>query len=361
MPDLKTRVAWAILVLMMLASGQAPALLSQSKYRTDSDIKKTLLEKYRIQPEWQEMEIVRIFPGEEDLKSSHYLNYPSDLVRIGDNLFVGDYGLGQVLIFDKDGTYRGTFGRRGQGPGEFSRLGEIAGNEASGIYVTDSGRIQHFSLDGSFLESFKFFDIVNDMVINGPHLLINAIYGQSKNKQNPLIIRCDLAGNIISTFGNRIDQDNHYSTDSRAYLAARGSETVAVFRHYPQIQIYDHLGVLKKQSQISIPILTHLEKFNYDSSFTNPMPGVINLTRLVAGVQIARDKIFILLHLPRIEIHEIDESGKVQKVYYSQRLNNIVDYRGFALRPDGPDYFAYIVTVSEEEISLYTFKIKQTR
>jgi hypothetical protein len=359
MPKLETKAGCMILLLLMFASVRPPELRSQDKYRTDSDIKKTLLKKHKIQPEWQEMEIIGVFPREEDIKASRYFSNPSDLVRIGDNIFVGDYGLGQVLIFDKNGAYRGAFGRRGQGPGEFSRLGEIAGSEDGGIYIVDSGRIQHFSLDGRFLGSFKYFDIVNDMVLNGRDLLVNPIFGPLKDKQNPLIIRCDRAGNVISTFGRRIDQDDHYSFDSRVYLADRGGEVVVVFRHYPLVQIYDKTGFLKKESRINLPVLTYLEKFNYDRTFANPKPGVINLTRLVAGLQTAGNRIFILLHLPRIEIHEIDESGNVQGVYYCQHLTNIVDYRGFALRSDGPDYIAYIITVSEEENLLSVLRIKR--
>jgi hypothetical protein len=341
-----------VFLLVLLTSMTLFPLSTQKKYQTDTDIKQLILKNHPIQPGWHRMEVRRLFPDEEDVKASHYLSNPADACRVGDYLYVVDYGLGQIIKFDKYGLFSGSFGRRGQGPGEFSRAGQIAGSESGEIFVVDSARIQCFSSDGIFLRNFKVYLMVNDMVIKKKELLVNALYGFYGNEKKPLIVRYDDAGNALEPFGERIDQASHYSVDSRAYLNLYKEQLLVAFRHYPVIRLYDEKGTLFRESRIRIPILARLERYNYDKEFTNPVPGVINLTRAIAGIQTIQDRIFILLHLPRIEIHEVDLSGKVINSFYSNHISEVNDYHGFIIWPNGRELIAYVISSSPSEIIL---------
>jgi len=77
------------------------------------------------------------------------------------NLYVADSGWNRISKFDSEGKYIGSFGRDGQGPGEFlARPGSnplrISFGNDKNIYVTDTGnlRLSIFSQEGKFLKQF---------------------------------------------------------------------------------------------------------------------------------------------------------------------------------------------------------------
>jgi len=85
------------------------------------------------------------------------------------NLFVADSGFNRIFKFDLNGKYIASFGRSGQGPGEF--LGSYRGRNIrisygnnGKIYVMDPGnrRLSIFSVDGIFLNQFPIHDFLYD-------------------------------------------------------------------------------------------------------------------------------------------------------------------------------------------------------
>ncbi len=74
------------------------------------------------------------------------------------NLYVADRGWSKIFKFDPNGQFIMSFGREGQGPGEFGGrgLGISLGNEGN-IYVFDRGnfRLSVFSKKGEFVKSFS--------------------------------------------------------------------------------------------------------------------------------------------------------------------------------------------------------------
>ncbi len=71
------------------------------------------------------------------------------------NIYISDgYLHSRVAKFDKDGTWIGTWGKRGPGPGEFWTVHNIAVDGQDRIWVADrnNGRLQLFDTDGNFLK-----------------------------------------------------------------------------------------------------------------------------------------------------------------------------------------------------------------
>jgi hypothetical protein len=344
--------------IFLIAAVMPGFILAQKRYQTDTDIKRVVLKGHPVLPNWRKMEVIRIFPDQEDIKASRYFSNPADACRSGDFLYVVEYGLGRVFRFDKSGSFCGSFGRRGQGPGEFSRAGQIASSGSGDIFVTDSGRIQCFSDDGKFRGTFKVFSLVNDMIAGKSELFINPIYGPGGGEAEPLIIRYDHEGSPLEPFGERIDKKGHYSADSRAFIDFYGEKVIVAFRHYPLLRLYDEKSILIREARIDIPVLDRIAGYNNQKAFTNPAPGVVNLTRVLAGIQVVQGRIFVLLHMPRIEIHEIDLFGRVISSFYSDHLGEIVDYSGFVIWPIGNGLVAYIVTSTANDVNLSVLRMK---
>lgn len=330
---------------------------TQKKHLTDSDIKRNLMKHHKVDKKWERLRVLKRFPTNQDEKKGYYLNYPVDLCVSNKNIFIVDYGTGKVIKLSLDLEYNSEFGRRGQGPGDFSRAGEIGVSDEEELYVVDSGRIQIFNTKGEFLRLFKIFNIPHDILIKNKTLYANCIYGFYEKEEKPLIIQYDATGKIIKSFGARINKKNHFSIDSRAYLSQNKNEILVAFKHYSKVNIYSDDGNLKRNIRIKFPILEELEKYNHDKNFTNPSPGIINLPRLIAGIDCYREKIFLLLHLPRIEILELDMEGKIWNVYFSQIYDDIIDYRGFKTMEINDVLSFLILTSSPEKIQLTTFGV----
>ena len=82
------------------------------------------------------------------------------------NIYILDYKLHCIKIFDPSGDYLKTIGREGEGPGEFRGAAGIA-IDASGRIITHdfmNKRFQIFGPDGEYLDSHLFQDNVDDMV-----------------------------------------------------------------------------------------------------------------------------------------------------------------------------------------------------
>ncbi len=69
-------------------------------------------------------------------------------------LFVGDSRNGRIAVFDPEGTYVRSIGRRGEGPGEFQFGPDFPINLHEGIlstHMTQSGTTVRFGTDGTYL------------------------------------------------------------------------------------------------------------------------------------------------------------------------------------------------------------------
>ncbi len=72
-------------------------------------------------------------------------------------LWVADGRAARLYVFGPDGTLLQQLGRRGEGPGEFQRIGGIARGVNDSIYVWDwqLQRLSVFSPEGAFVRSFS--------------------------------------------------------------------------------------------------------------------------------------------------------------------------------------------------------------
>jgi len=100
-------------------------------------------------------EIVRIGtmegPEETQFSSPGALDIDPDTREI----FVGDAVSGNIRVFDRHGQFLRSFGRRGQGPGEFNEM-PVFSVARDTVLVLDRTRMHLFDRDGGYLKSAMF-------------------------------------------------------------------------------------------------------------------------------------------------------------------------------------------------------------
>lgn len=114
--------------------------------------------KNHSEPLYGEIEFVL----EEDLsigsnKDENYLFFRGIdfVVNNNEDILILDIGNCRIQIFDKDGKYLSTIGRKGQGPGEFINPFDIQLDSNNNIYVQDSRKIHVFNNHGNFERSVQ--------------------------------------------------------------------------------------------------------------------------------------------------------------------------------------------------------------
>ncbi len=97
--------------------------------------------------------------GGPDVKGDCAFNQIQTIaVDAQENIFVLDYKESNVKVFDKNGKYLRTIGRKGQGPGEFDGPAVMGFDRASGaLLVLESGarRISCFDPQGKFIKAMS--------------------------------------------------------------------------------------------------------------------------------------------------------------------------------------------------------------
>jgi len=131
---------------------------------------------------------------------------PGDLVedRAG-NIYIADAGQYRIQKFDPDGIFLATFGRKGQGPGEFSTIRSLSIDSANRLHALDDSqrRIQIFRTDGTVTETIKLLrGQMDDLrcLDKGSYLVHEQIPGPRPVEQKTLLKIVDSKETILADF-----------------------------------------------------------------------------------------------------------------------------------------------------------------
>ena len=147
--------------------------------------------------------------------------YFSNLIGLAVNekerIFTLDFKAGDVKVFDKNGNFVKTFGKRGQGPGEFSRPYHIFVSRQKEVVIFDivNRRFSYFSFDGEFIKNV------------------------STAKYNFGLSNADSEGNIIGLIPDRDPENPVYAL--RKFDLDLNPLMTYVTSPYPDPQVYNPL------------------------------------------------------------------------------------------------------------------------
>jgi len=98
------------------------------------------------------------------------------------NFYVTDSDTHRILKYDSEGKFLLSFGREGQGPGEFQSLSVTRFDKDNNLYITDPGnrRISFFDKNGKFLRQIRMSERYEDVFINSKGFLVAKKPGASQ-------------------------------------------------------------------------------------------------------------------------------------------------------------------------------------
>ena len=169
------------------------------------------------------------------------------------HIYVVEEGSKRVQKFDSTGAYLLTIGRSGQGPGEFQEPTKLQFDSEENIYVADfkNGTITRFSQDGTYMDSFMPEQAIYDFVLSTSDEIIIL-----SSKQDYKFFKYDTAGNLISSFSEKIKAENWY--DELIYNSGELTTDNKGFLYFSYLQpyvidIYDKDDILRRVIKKDIP------------------------------------------------------------------------------------------------------------
>jgi sugar lactone lactonase YvrE len=184
------------------------------------------------------IELIRTIGDINTLDENLAFNLPSDIVQDDTgNIYILDAGNCRVQKFDSEGKYIDTFGREGQGPGEFNTPTSLDIDANGNLIVSDpiGRKIQVFSTEGSLRKTMTLtkHPLSEAYALNSGLLAIKGTVGYDFEGKDDeplpkLICLLDSEGNIQREFGEMFDYKHrllnhrgnvfHFVTDQNDYI-----------------------------------------------------------------------------------------------------------------------------------------------
>lgn len=305
--------------------------------------KEKMLKKFPVRKNAKTLKLIDSFPKEEDMEKDIYLRGANYFCVYDDRIYISDARRNMVLEFTLQGKYITAFGRKGQGPGEFSNILGIDTTASGNLVVLDEGnrRIQFLSGKGLYINSFKLFKASKDIVVDESgkiYITPSSFHSRKKN----LIEIFNEWGNLIGEIGkNTVDI---YRSECTIAMDKKNGKIAVGWRHFPEVRIYTPEGKLVSEIDIEHKLFKHYEELNHKAEYDQG----ITLYDIISALSIKNNKLFILNRFPRIEILVLDMNGEITETYYYDFPGELFITSDFYVMEKNGTYVFYVLQFHEE-------------
>ena len=147
-----------------------------------------------------------------------------------ENVYVSDDYVSRISIYDKDGNFLTSWGKRGSGDGEFNGPSGLAFDKDDNLYVVDSlnHRVQKFTKDGAFLHKWGSFG-GGQREFNMPWGIASDSEGQVyvTDWKNDRVQKFTPEGEYLATFGSAGTGDGELHRPTGVAIDGEGDVYVA--------------------------------------------------------------------------------------------------------------------------------------
>jgi len=230
--------------------------------------------------------------------------------------------------FDTAGEMQLKIGKKGRGKGSLPAPTDIA---TAGSYLivhdTEKQRLEFLDFEGNYVKNRKISDFT-DFVLDEDEGLYVAHH--IEDEHSPLITVYFPAGKKL-TFGKPLFFRHSMQVLNSLSLALNGKgELYVAFTYFPVVRKYSVSGKLLGEYRLDSPIMKAKENYN----LKKVGEGIAYKARrvgyrdVIVGIRSFKGKIYLLSHVPRLEITEMDEEGTVTATYWmnSQEVYETHDF-----------------------------------
>jgi DNA-binding beta-propeller fold protein YncE len=168
--------------------------------------------------------------GEED-GDSNYVFYRAYNIVVDskENIYVLDTGNHRVQVFNKEGSFLYSFGKKGEGPGEFQMPFGMCIFEDEKLYILDgqTRRVSIFKVIGEFINSFDIIDgSAQYLYLDDYENLYYAksIMGKTPGDRTINVSKYNFKGDLLATF--------HEVSDNRMKIVRNGSNVSFIIKMF---------------------------------------------------------------------------------------------------------------------------------
>jgi sugar lactone lactonase YvrE len=248
---------------------------------------------------------------------------PSDVaVDKEGNVYVLDSGNHRIQKFDPEGKYVASFGRQGQGPGEFQYPQSIDIDTEGNIYVADSGnqKIHILKPDGAFDKDIKIADESPGMIRirhgkliqgKGASMFSLQLGMMNQDEELPQLIKVlDMEAEVQNEFGeqkdykdflvNRMGNRYHFFVDEEGcvYLA---------FDYQNRIEKYSPEGKLlwRADRELNYDVSTPKAKGSRSGSGGRMLVRMPDMNKVASGIAVDdQDRVWVVTNKRQIKEDE---------------------------------------------------------
>ncbi|HSR69733.1 MAG TPA: hypothetical protein VLU25_17505 [Acidobacteriota bacterium] len=201
------------------------------------------------------------------------------------------------------------------------------------VYVDVSGRIDSFGSSGERLFSFHtYYNLFDFTVLPDGSIWVNPRWTRARPDQ-PLLIHLDASGRKIAGLGQRSSQEAWRGLLDNVFLASGFGRLWALGQREPVLRVFDTgSGREIAARQIKHPLFREVR-----AAARWPLTGgqgrSLLAPRYTADLVLDGKELFVLLHLPFVEILRLDFEGREKARYRWQDDNlQLLDLNGLDVR-----------------------------
>jgi hypothetical protein len=199
------------------------------------------------------------------------------------------------------------------------------------LFLLDNNGLNVFDKEGKLIKTIN------------PHLFIEDFFVQSDEKYFVSLAELRLENDtklvsILNSTGKRVESIcdpnpvEYKVFEHKTFIEIKDDKLYLAYKFVPLVEVYDlKTGTKIYSFNIDASIFPPLMDLKKDKGFVNPVPNTFRIPKFIAGLKVAQDKIYVLLHTPNPVIVEFTLNGKEVQRYIS-KSSQAMDYFGFDFR-----------------------------